>query len=134
MVEVAPIAPGAKRRVWIVEDEPAAAELAAELCEGWGATATVFLAPLPFLTALRMAAPPAAVVLDWRLEREVSSALFLAIRHRAPEMPVVYWTGNPRSSLPAMILADGHVRVIDKAEGTAAFEAALAWALGTRTA
>jgi hypothetical protein len=39
------------RPIWIVEDEPAAAKLAADLCEASGAEASVFRAPLPFLTA-----------------------------------------------------------------------------------
>lgn len=126
--------PAAERRIWIVEDEPAAGALATELCESVGAAATLFRAPLPFLTALRMASPPDVVVLDWRLENELSAALFLAVRHRAPELPVVYWTGNTRDSLPTMILADANARVVDKAAGTVAFERALAWALGERPA
>lgn len=132
MIEPAPIDPkaGAQRQVWIVEDEPAAAALAAELCESCGAAPVLYASPLPFLAALRASPAPVAVVLDWRLEREVSAALFLAVRHRAPGMPVVYWTGCPRSSLPAMVLADPLTRVVDKAAGTLAFEHALAWAVG----
>lgn len=116
-------------RVWIVEDEPAAATLAADVCEQSGAAPTVFRAPLPYLAALRTDDPPSAVVLDWRLEHELSAALFLATRHRHPWLRVVYWTGSPAGSLPAMIRADEHSRIVDKAAGTAAFEAALAWAL-----
>ena len=37
---------------------------------------------------------PVAVILDWRLEHELSAALFLATRHRYPRMPVIYWTGQ----------------------------------------
>ena len=44
----------------------------------------MFRAPLPFLAALREWSPPTAVVLDWRLEHELSAALFLATRHRYP--------------------------------------------------
>ena len=120
----------AARQVWIVEDEPAAAALAAELCRGSGVEATVFGAPLPFLTALRGGEPPAAVVLDWRLEHELSAALFLATRHRFPAMRVVYWTGIPPDLLPAMIRADASTRVVDKAAGAEAFEAAVRWAVG----
>jgi DNA-binding NtrC family response regulator len=116
------------RRVWIVEDEPAAAALAADLCRGAGIEATVFPTPLPFLAALRDDSPPSAVVLDWRLEHQLSAALFLATRHRYPAMPVVYWTGSPTDQLPAMIRADGSTRVVDKAAGSVAFEAALEWA------
>lgn len=123
--------PGQRRHVWIVEDEPAAAELAAELCEAAGAVTMVFRAPLPYLSALRERTPPTAVVLDWRLEHELSAALFLATRHRYPEMPVIYWTGHPPTSLPAMIRDDAHTSVVDKAGGAAAFERALAWAGGS---
>ena len=62
------------RRVWIVEDEPAAATLAADLCQQGGAAPTIFRAPLPYLAALRAGEPPAAVILDWRLEHELSAA------------------------------------------------------------
>jgi len=130
MTDGPPVPPTPGPCVWIVEDEPAAAALAADLCVAAGAIASVFATPLPFLAALRAAEPPVAVVLDWRLERDVSAALFLAVRHRAPDMPVVYWTGNPRATLPAMILGDGRARVVDKAAGIVAFEDALAWAIG----
>ncbi len=115
--------------VWIVEDEPAAAALAADLCESNGASACLFRTPLDFLTALRASAPPRAVVLDWRLENELSAALFLATRHRYPRMPVIYWTGSDRSALPSMICDDRATMIVDKAEGTVSFEAALTWAL-----
>jgi DNA-binding NtrC family response regulator len=120
-----------QRLVWIVEDEPAAATLAVDLCEQGGAATAAFRAPLPYLAALRDRPPPDAVILDWRLEHELSAALFLATRHRHPELPVVYWTGSPAESLPAMIRADAHTRIVDKASGTKAFEAALAWALNS---
>jgi DNA-binding NtrC family response regulator len=120
--------PGSGREVWIVEDEPAAATLAAELCEGWGAAVASFRAPLPFLAALRDQARPTAVVLDWRLEHELSAALFLATRNRYPTLPVIYWTGQGAAALPAMITDDAHTRVVDKAGGAEPFEAALEWA------
>ncbi|HEX2765019.1 MAG TPA: hypothetical protein VHR55_00055 [Candidatus Limnocylindria bacterium] len=115
------------RRVWIVEDEPDAAELAAELCAACGADALLFRTPLPFLVALRSSPAPHAAVLDWRLERELSAALFLATRHRFPTLPVIYWTGTT-DALPSMILEDRYSRVVDKADGAAAFEQALGWA------
>ena len=118
------------RPVWIVEDEPAAASLAVELCAAAGVAPTVFHRPLPFLAALRSGVPPALVILDWRLEHELSAAVFLATRHRHERLPVVYWTGSPQASLPEMIRADAHTLVVDKAAGAEAFEAALAWALG----
>jgi hypothetical protein len=118
-----------KRQVWIVEDEPAAAALAADLCQANGVAPSLFRLPLPFLTALRTSAAPTAVILDWRLEHELSAALFLATRHRYPRMPVIYWTGSVVSALPSMISDDRWTTIVDKASGTAAFEAALAWAL-----
>jgi DNA-binding NtrC family response regulator len=117
------------REVWIVEDEPAAAMLAVELCEANHAAASVFRLPLPFLTALRTSAPPTAVVLDWRLERELSAGLFLATRHRHPRLPVIYWTGSTTNHLPSMISDDRCTVIVDKSAGAAAFEDALAWAL-----
>lgn len=118
-----------ERSVWIVEDEPSAAMLAAELCEASGASASVFRRPQSFLTALSASGPPSAVVLDWRLERELSAALFLATRHRHPRLPVIYWTGSTLGALPAMIFDDPCVVIVDKAAGTRSFEEALAWAL-----
>lgn len=118
------------RPIWIVDDEPAAAKLAADLCAARGAEAAVFHAPLPYLTALRsVEAAPAAVVLDWRLENELSAALYLATRHRYPRLPVIYWTGTVSSTLPGMVRGDAMTVVVDKAEGTAPFERALSWAL-----
>jgi DNA-binding NtrC family response regulator len=124
------VAQDGDRQVWIVEDEPASATLAAELCEGWGADASVFRAPLPFLAALRDRSRPTAVVLDWRLEHELSAALFLATRHRYPTLPVVYWTGHSAEALPSMITEDARTIVVDKAGGTEPFERALDWASG----
>jgi DNA-binding NtrC family response regulator len=118
-----------ERRAWIVEDEPAAASLAADLCDANGASASVFRLPLPYLTALRAGPAPAVVILDWRLEHELSAALFLATRHRHPRLPIIYWTGSVRGSLPSMIQDDRYTIVVDKAAGTADFEDALAWAL-----
>ena len=115
--------------VWIVEDEPEAATLAAELCDSWGADASVFRAPLPYLVALRSSAPPMAVVLDWRLENQLSAAVYMATRHRFPHVPVIYWTGSPAGSLPAMIRDDALTKVVDKADGATSFEGALGWAM-----
>ncbi len=119
----------AGHRVWIVEDDPASAALAVELCQASGAVASVFRAPLPFLAALRAEDPPAAIILDWRLEEQLSAALFLATRHQHPTLAVVYWTGSAAGGLPSMIRDDGSTRVVDKAAGTRAFEEAMAWAL-----
>ena len=117
------------RAVWVVEDEPAAAELAADLCAAAGASPSIFRSALPLLRAFRETDPPAAVVLDWRLEHELSAALFMATRHRFPDLPVIYWTGSEASSLPAMIREDPATVIVDKAGGTVAFDDALRWAL-----
>lgn len=116
------------RRVWIVDDEAAAAALAADLCGSNGAESALFRLPLPFLAALRSSSPPSAVILDWRLEHGFSSGLFLATRHRYPRLPVIYWTGSAASSLPSMISDDPRTMIVDKASGAAALEDALAWA------
>ena len=118
-----------ERRAWIVEDEPAVATLAAELCVARGASPSVFSLALPFLTALRSSAPPAVLILDWRLENELTSGLFMATRHRYPSLPIICWTGSRIESLPSMIRADAHTVVVAKASGTSSFERALGWAL-----
>jgi len=116
-------------RAWIVEDEPAAASLAADLCEANGAVASVFRLPLAFLSALRTGPAPAVVILDWRLENELSAALFMATRHQYPHLPIIFWTGSGTDALPSMIHDNGYTRVVDKAAGNPPFEDALAWAL-----
>lgn len=118
-----------RKAVWVVEDELSAAELAADLCDAGGADATLFRSALPFLRAFREVEPPAAIVLDWRLEHELSAALFMATRHRFPRLPVIYWTGSEAASLPAMIREDPRTVIVDKAGGTTAFDHALQWAL-----
>jgi hypothetical protein len=120
---------GGERSAWIVEDEPAVATLAVDLCAEHGATPSVFRRSLTFMDALRASHPPTVLILDWRLENELSAALFMATRHRYPSLPIVYWTGSRADGLPSMIRADPYTVVVDKAEGTSAFEDALDWAL-----
>lgn len=115
--------------VVIVEDESAAAELAAELCDGLGAATDIFSSPLPFLRAVNDLEALDAAVLDWRLEQELSAALFMAIRHRFPRLRVIYWTGVDPATLPAMIHEDPLARVVPKAGSTESFEDAVRWAL-----
>ena len=115
------------RPVWIVEDEQAVGKLAAEICEQAGALPTLFRAPLSYLLALRGSSMPDAVILDWRLENELSSGLFLATRHRYRGMPVIYWTNSPES-LPTMIRDDSLTLIADKQGGVDALERALDWA------
>lgn len=122
---------GASRRpIWIVEDEPAVADLAADLCKASGADASVFHAASPYLDALRQTDAPVAVVLDWRLKNDLSAAIYLATRYRYPHIPVIFWTGSATARLPAMVRGDEMTVVIDKAQGAAPLERALAWALG----
>jgi len=120
---------GFQRRAWIVDDEPAAATLAADLCEAGGAAPSVFRHPLAFLTAMRSSPPPAVVILDWRLENELSAALFMATRHRYPRLPIIYWTGSRTDALPSMIQDDRYTIVVDKAAGSSPLQDALSWAL-----
>jgi CheY-like chemotaxis protein len=115
--------------VWIVEDEMAAATLAADLCALNDAPAEIYRDGQLFLDALRSQPRPSVLVLDWRLERGLSAPLFMAARHREPSLPVVFWTGSAASALPEMIHADARARIVDKADGTQAFERALRWAL-----
>jgi len=115
--------------VWIVEDEPAAARLAADLCAAHGVEAAVFHEPMPFLSALRAPGAPSVVILDWRLEHELSAALYLATRHRYPQVPVIYWTASVTAQLPTMLHGDALTVVVDKADGSDPFDRALAWAL-----
>jgi len=114
---------------WIVEDEPAAAALAADLCEASRVDSLLCRDGQRFLEALHVAGRPRLLILDWRLERGLSAPLFMAARHHAPDLPVIYWTGTAASALPQMIREDARVRIVDKASGTAGFETALRWAL-----
>lgn len=115
------------RVVWIVDDEPDAADLAADLCGEAGLRSLVFRSHQPYLDALREAEAPFAVILDWRLENQLSAGVFLATRHRFPEMPIIYWTASISADLPAMIRDDPATAVVDKAGGNDAFERALDW-------
>jgi DNA-binding NtrC family response regulator len=110
--------------VAILEDDDMLADLAAELCSGLGLRANAFATPSPCLDAVREA-PPAALVLDWRLQDQLGAAAFMAVRHRHPELPVVCWTASPAWRLPQMIRDDPMTQVVDKAAGAIAFEAAM---------
>lgn len=104
-------------------------ELAVELCREIGVDATLYDTPAAFLEAARIN-PPRALVLDWRLQGQLGAAAFMAVRHRYPAMRVVCWTASPAWNLPQMIREDPVARVVDKGAGTAAFEAAVRWAIG----
>jgi DNA-binding NarL/FixJ family response regulator len=120
---------GMATRVSILEDDAMLGELAVELCREIGVDATLYDAPAAFLEAARIN-PPRALVLDWRLQGQLGAAAFMAVRHRYPAMRVVCWTASPAWNLPQMIREDPVARVVDKGAGTAAFEAAVRWAIG----
>ena len=110
--------------VAVLEDETALAELAAEICAGLGLRAATYRTPATFLADFD-GVPPRLVILDWRLEREIGAATFMALRHRFGDVPIVCWTGLSPSSLPAMVLDDARTELVRKASGVAAFEAAV---------
>ena len=56
--------------VAILEDDAVLARLAVDLCIGLGLRPDAYPTPAPFLDAVR-AAPPAALVLDWRLQDQL---------------------------------------------------------------
>ena len=115
--------------VAILEDDALLGELALELCRGLGGEAALYGAPADILEAARLS-PPHLLVLDWRLHGQLGAAAFMAVRHRYPSMPVVCWTASPAWNLPQMIRDDPTTRVVDKAAGASAFEAAVRWAIG----
>lgn len=119
---------GAVPAISILEDEPALAALAADLCRGLGVSVAVYASPAPFLEAARLV-PPQVLVLDWRLHGQLGAAAFMAVRHLLPRLPVVCWTASPAWHLPQMIRQDPMTRLIDKAAGAGEFEEALRWAL-----
>jgi CheY-like chemotaxis protein len=114
--------------VWVVDDEPAAAAVACEMCDSAGLQPTAFRDAVSYLGALRGPTAPGAVILDWRLEHELSAALFMATRQRYPTLPIIFWTGSELGSLPLMVHHDPNVRVLAKSGGSTEFDAALAWA------
>jgi FixJ family two-component response regulator len=114
--------------VAVLEDDPQVAALAVELCREMGLQAASFPAPAPFLAAYQLQ-PPRVVVLDWLLEREIGSAVFLAVRHRFGDVPIVCWTGMEPALLPDMVADDARTQVVAKAAGAAPFQNAIRWAL-----
>ncbi|HSM38603.1 MAG TPA: response regulator [Candidatus Limnocylindrales bacterium] len=117
--------------VVILEDDPDLAEIAAHLCRDIGLSAATFRTAGALLAGFD-SAPPRVVVLDWRLERDVGAAAFMALRHRFADVPIVCWTGMPAGSLPAMVAADSRTRIVRKADSLDELEAAIRWACPTR--
>ena len=114
--------------VAVLEDEPHLAELAVELCDRMGLSAATYRSPAGFLAEESHNAPR-LLVLDWRFERELGAAVFMAVRHRFGDLPIVCWTATAISDLPAMLVRDANVRIVQKARGIEAFESALRWAV-----
>jgi hypothetical protein len=71
---------------------------------------------------------PRLLILDWRFERELGAAVFMTVRHRFGDLPIVCWTATPASDLPTMVVDDPRVRIVPKSDGIDAFEAAVRWA------
>jgi len=115
--------------VAVLEDEPHLAELAVELCDRMGLSAATYRSPAGFLGAVSHHAPR-VLVLDWRFERELGAAVFMAVRHRFGDLPIVCWTATAIADLPTMLVRDASVRIVQKARGIDAFESALRWAVG----
>jgi FixJ family two-component response regulator len=114
--------------VAVLEDDPAVAELAVELCDRMGLAAATFRSPAGFMGEVSRL-DPRFLILDWRLERELGAAVFMAVRHRFGDLPVVCWTSTAITDLPAMLVRDPFVRIVQKARGVVAFEAAVRWAV-----
>lgn len=115
--------------VVVVDDDREVARLGGELCAMAGARGATYASTLQLIRAMNDGLSPQAVVLDWRLEREVSAGLFLALRHRFPRLPIMLWTGVAADQLPDMVLQDPLTRIVVKGEGTRPFMAAVRWAL-----
>jgi DNA-binding response OmpR family regulator len=114
--------------VAVLEDDPKLAELAVELCDRMGLSAATYRSPAGFLGEVSHISPR-LLILDWRFERELGAAVFMAVRHRLGDIPIVCWTSTAITDLPAMLVRDERVRIVHKDRGIDAFETALRWAL-----
>jgi DNA-binding NtrC family response regulator len=113
--------------VAVLEDDPQLAELAVDLCARVGLSAATYPSPGAFLGEV-IVTPPRLLILDWRFERELGAAVFMTVRHRFGDLPIVCWTATPAHDLPAMVMDDPRVRIVPKSDGVDAFEAAVRWA------
>lgn len=110
--------------VAVLEDERQLAELAVELCAGMGLKAERFSTSAAYHAAMREHRPR-LVILDWRLAHEVAAAVYMGLRHRFADLPIVIWTGSGAGDLPSMVAADPHTRVVRKATGIDVLEDAI---------
>jgi DNA-binding response OmpR family regulator len=113
--------------VAVLEDDPQLAELAVELCRRMGLSAQTYSSPGAFLGDATVTRPR-LLILDWRFERELGAAVFMTVRHRFGDLPIVCWTATPASDLPSMVVDDPRVRIVPKPDGIEAFEVAVRWA------
>lgn len=115
---------GARPHVAVLEDDPQMAAVVVEVCRVMGLRAAVFRTAAAYQAVFHDSAPR-LVILDWRLEREVTAAVFLVMRHRWPGLPIVFWTASTERDLPAMVTSDRRTRVVPKTSGVGALEAAI---------
>jgi len=111
-------------QVAVIEDEREPGELALEVCQRMGLSARQYRTSAAFQAAFAERRPD-LVILDWRLEREVAAAVYLALRHRFEALPIVLWTGTGEHDLPRMVARDPHTSVVPKPSGLEALEAAI---------
>jgi FixJ family two-component response regulator len=119
---------GASPDVAVLEDDAHLAELAVELCDRLGLSAATYRSPAGFLGEVSHNSPR-VLILDWRFERELGAAVFMAVRHRLGDLPIVCWTSTTITDLPTMLVRDPAVRIVQKSRGVEAFESALRWAM-----
>ncbi len=113
--------------VAVLEDDPQLANLAVELCGRVGLSAETYPSPAAFLEEASPT-PPRLLILDWRFEHELGAAVFMTVRHRFGNLPIVCWTATAANDLPAMVVDDPQVCIVPKSAGIEAFEAAVRWA------
>jgi FixJ family two-component response regulator len=119
---------GAPPDVAVLEDDQTLSDLAVELCDRMGLSSATYRSPAGFLGEVSHISPR-LLILDWRFERELGAAVFMAVRHRFGDLPIVCWTSSSITDLPAMLVRDPSVRIVQKARGVDAFESAVRWAL-----
>ena len=110
--------------VAVLEDERELADLAVEVCRQLGLTASVFRTAAAYNETFA-GRRPRLVILDWRLDREVAAAVYMALRHRFDDLQIVLWTATGERELPGMLGADPRTRVVRKSSGLETLEAAL---------
>lgn len=116
--------------VAVLEDQRQLADLAVELCARLGLRAVPFSSSSRYNAAFRDRRPR-LVILDWRLEHEVAAAVYMGLRHRHDDLPVVVWTATGEHDLPPMVATHPYTCVVQKASAIETLEAAIRWAAAT---